>query len=159
MLRKPCCVVPALGVAIVLVNPAAGQQPGQPDHPRMRAALHELREARKELKEARDQWPPGYKDRALQAMNDAIESLRVNLAVRDVDSFRGYSRNPDYYTRFRDHPRLRSAILDLRQARIELESNLAQITDAKDRQLREEALDNLDIALGHILVLVRDRKR
>jgi len=159
MLRKLCCILPALTVAAVLGSPLAGQQPGQPDHPRMRAALQELREARKELKAAKDQWPPGYKDRALESIHDAIESLRTNLAIKDVDTFVGYSRNPDYYTKFRDHPKLRSAVLDLRQARLELESNLANLRDPRDRELRERTLDDLDIAIGNILVLVRDRKK
>lgn len=159
MLRKLYCIAPALAAAVVLASPVAGQQPGQTDHPRMRAALHELREARKELKDAKDQWPPGYKERATQAINDAIESLRVNLAVKDVDTFVGVNRNPDYYVKFKDHPRLRAVVLDLRQARIELESNLANLSEPRDRELRERALDDLDIAIGHVLVLVRDRKR
>jgi hypothetical protein len=159
MLRKLCVIAPVLAAAVMLSGPVRAQPPGQPDHPRMRAALHELREARNELKKVRDVWEPGYKDRALQAVNDAIESIRLNLQVKDVDTFVGVERNPDYYQKFKDHPRLRSAVLDLRQARLELESNLANLRDPADRTLRERALDDIDIALGHILVLVRERKR
>jgi hypothetical protein len=156
MLRKLCCIALALTAAAMFSGPVAAQPP---DHPRMRAALNELREARKDLKEAKDDRPPGYKDRALEAINDAIEALRINLAIRDVDTVKGLERNPDYYNKFKDHPRLRSAILDLRQARLELESNLPNVREPKDRELRERALDDIDIALGHILVLVRGQKR
>ena len=106
MRRKLMGIIPMLATAVVLSAPVLAQVPGQADHPRMRAALHELREARKELKDARDTWPPGYKDRALKAINDAIESLRLNLAVRDVDSFVGVERNPDYYQKYKSHPRV-----------------------------------------------------
>jgi hypothetical protein len=162
--RKLICVVPILIAASllsggVLLDPVVAQPPVQPDHPRMRAALNELREARKDLKAAKDDRPAGYKERALEAMNDAIEALRINLAIENVDTLKGLDRNPDYYTKFTDRPRLRSAILDLRHARIELESNLANLRDPKDRELRERALDNIDIALGHILVLIRDGKK
>jgi hypothetical protein len=150
------CIV-SIPVVVIALEGSVSAQP--PDHPRMRAALNELREARKDLNVAKDDRPAGYKQRALEAVNDAVEALRINLAIRDVDTLKGLERNPDYYLKFKDKPRLRSAILDLRQARLELESNLANLRDPKDRELRERALDNIDIALGHILVLVKEGKK
>ena len=156
MSRTLICIVPILVAAVAASGTAAAQPP---DSPRIRAALNELRKARKDLKEAKDDRPAGYKERALEAIDDAIEALRINLAIRDVDTMKGLDRNPDYYLKFKDHPRLRSAILDLRQARLELESNLGNLRDPKDRELRERALDDIDIALGHILVLIKDQKK
>jgi hypothetical protein len=156
-----CCVsgfAAAIALAAPVERPAVAQQK-EVNHPRMRAALHELREARKELNNVKDHWPPGYKERALEAINNAIETLRADLAIRDVDNFVGYDRNPDYYTKFKDHPRIRSAVLDLRQARAELESNLATLPEGMARDLRLRVLDDIDIALGHILVLLRERKK
>lgn len=124
------------------------------DHPRLRAALHELREARGELKEARDAWPPGYKDRAMTAMNDAINSIRVILDVKDVDTFRGVDRDPDFYRRHKDHPRLRAALEDLRDAREELRSAKADF-----RGLKGRALDDIDVAIGDILTLIRHGRK
>ena len=123
------------------------------DHPRLRAALHELREARTELKSATDNWPVGYRDRALRSINDAIESVRTILAVKSLDDFRGVDRNADYYKRFKDHPRLRAALTDLRQAREELRAAKADFGGKKER-----ALDDIDVAIGDRLVLIRNRR-
>jgi hypothetical protein len=156
MVTRLCRSAAALA-AVVVVGFAAGPARGQgaPDHPTLRAALHELREARKHLKEARDVWPPGYKDRAEASIQSAIESLRQILKVENVDNFRGVSRNPDYYTRYKDHPRLRAAVQDLRQARIELQPD----TTTDFGGLKDRAMDDIDIAVGDILTLIRAGKR
>jgi hypothetical protein len=145
--------VVALAAAAV-VGPAARAQ-GVPDHPSLRAALHELREARAKVQEARDAWPPGYKDRALSSTQAAIESIRKILKVENVDTFRGVDRNPDYYSRYKDHPRLRAAVQDLRQARDEIRPD----TTTDFGGLKDEALDNIDIAVGDLLTLIRSGKR
>jgi hypothetical protein len=124
------------------------------DHPKLRAALHELREARNALKDARDTWPPGYRERALRSIDEAIESVRTILAVKDVNTFRGVDRDADYYKRYRDHPRLRAALEDLRDAREELRTARADF-----RGKKEQALDDIETAIGDILTLVRYKKR
>jgi len=150
MLRLLRTAVPAIALAVFALT-ALGQ--GKADHPRLRAALHELREARAELKSARDTWPAGYRDRAMRSINDAIESVRTILAVKSVDDFRGVDRGPDFYKRFADHPRLRAALQDLREARQELRASKADF-----RGKREQALDDIDVAIGDILTLIRNRK-
>lgn len=145
-----CRVMPVFVTAVALIlfaGPAPAQQPV--DYPHMRAALHELRDARKELHEARDTWPPGHKERAISAIDDAIQSLKTILAVRGED-FRGVERSPDYYNRFTDHPKLRAALSDLREAREELSRAKANFGTKKGR-----ALDDIDIAVGHITALMR----
>jgi len=147
----------AFGAALIMFTgaPEATAQPkGKPDHPRLRAALHEMREARSDLKNAADAWPPGYKERALGSINDAIKSVQLILAVKDVNAFVGVDRNPDYYKRYKDHGRLRAALADLRDARDELKTAKADFGD-----LRERALDDIDVAIGDILTLVRHDKR
>jgi hypothetical protein len=140
-------------MATAFSSTAGAQQ--KVDHPNLRAALHELREARGELKAARDTWPPGYRERALRSIDDAIQSVRTILNVKDVDSFRGVDRDPDYYSKkFKDHPRLRAALYDLREAREELRSAKADFGNLKDR-----ALEDVEIAIGDILVLIRNNKQ
>ena len=136
---------------LALVTLGAGVSPAQERvrHPRLHEALAELREARKELEAARDNWPPGLKGQALNAIDEAAKSIKVILGVRG-DDFRGLDRNPDYYKRYRDHPRLRSALHDLREARRELEDAKADFRD-----YRERGLDDLDVATGSIVVLLR----
>lgn len=139
---------------LILAAPAAAFAQKAPNFPRLRAALHELREARGELKVASDSWPAGYKDRALASIDDAINSVRGILKVNDVNSFRGVDRNEEYYKRFKDHPRLRCALQDLREARGELLGSPAEVGDLKGR-----AIDDIDVAIGDILVLIRNDRR
>ena len=155
MLRRSFFAAPALALA-ALAGPMAGGTAAQQkvDHPNLRAALHELRDARASLKDAKDVWPAGYRDRALASIDDAIKSVRSILAVKDVDTFRGVERTPDYYNKFKDHPRLRAALEDLREARTELRAAKADAGDLKER-----ALDDIDVAVGDILVLIRGGKR
>lgn len=142
----------ALALAGALSGGAAAQ--GRADHPKLRAALQELREARKELQEARDGWPAGYKERALGSTQDAINSIRTILAVKDFDSFRGVDRDTDFYRRFKDHPRLRAALSDLREAREELRTARDDFGGQKER-----ALDDIEAAIGDILALIRPNRR
>ncbi len=135
----------------IVAGPACAQKV---DHPRLRAALHELREAHQDLQQARDSWPAGYKERALRSIQDAMKSVQIILAVKDVNSFKGVDRSPDYYQQYKDHGKLRSALHDLREARAEL---LAAKADFRD--LRERALDDIDAAVGDILTLIRYNKK
>jgi hypothetical protein len=140
------------GLAGFAHGPAAAAE--KVDHPKLRAALHELREARRELETAKDIWPPGYKERALASTQDAMNSLKTILAVKDVNAFRGVDRNPDFYKRLGDHPRLRAALHDLRDARDELRTARADFNGLKER-----ALDDIDAAVGDIVTLIRYRPR
>jgi hypothetical protein len=152
MIRVFLSMAPALALVVSPPAPAAAQAPV--DSPRLRAALHEMREARNHLRDARDVWPPGEKKRAEQAIQSAIESVRTILAIKDVDTFRGVDRNPDYYGKYRDHPRLRAALDDLRDAREELRSSRQEFGGHKDR-----ALDDLDVAAGSIVHLIRHGRK
>jgi hypothetical protein len=154
MFRCLCLSTTLLALALFAGPPPAPAAGQKVDHPRLRAALHELREARTVLKDAKDVWPPGYKEQALRSLNDAIATVRTILAVKDVDNFRGVDRNPDYYRRYKDHPRLRAALDDIRDARDELRSARAEFAGLKD-----QALDDLDVAAGSIVMLIRHGKR
>jgi len=147
--------VAALALAVLvaaLVSPVGAG--GKADHPKLRAALHELREARHALQESKDHWPPGYRDRALASTQDAINSVRTILAVKDVNTFKGVDRSPDYYKQYKDHPHLRAALNDLREARDELRSARADAGNLKER-----AMDDIDAAIGDIVTLIRHEKR
>ena len=158
MVRQLLRLAPAFAVAVAAAvtasapAPAGGQE--KVDHPRLRAALHELREAQRNLLTAKDTWPPGHREQAQQAIRDAVRSVQTILAVKDVEDFRGVDRNEDYYGRYKDHPRLRAALDDVRDARDELRSARADFGGLKDR-----ALDDLDVAAGSLVTLIRHNKR
>lgn len=147
MFRRILCLVPVFALVVLAADSATAQDGLR--HPRLHAALSELREARKELMEARDNWPPGQKEQAMGAINDAMRSLMTILSVRE-DNFRGLDRGPDFYKRFGDHPRLRAALHDLREAREELLSARADFGNMKERALRD-----IDAASQHIGALMR----
>ena len=148
--------------ALVAVLTAAGlatAQPTQPrvqkvDHPRLRAALHELREARKWLSDAKDNWPPGYKERALASTQAAMDTIRTMLAVKDVDTFVGVDRDDDYYKKYESHPRLRAALDDLRDARDELKGDKEIVGPT-----RQDAIDYIDMAIGDVLTIIRHKPK
>jgi len=151
--RFHCTAATALAVLLVVaVGPAVAQRPV--DHPRLRAALHELREARAAVDAARDAWPSEHRRRALRAIDDAMKSVGTILAVKDIKTFRGVDRKPEYYKRFKDHPRLRAALQDLCEARRELREAKADF-----RGKKEQALDDIDVAIGEVLTLIRYKKR
>jgi len=139
-------VAPLAAIAL-WAAPAPAQE--RVKHPHLHEALAELREARKELQTTGDNWPPGLKDQAFSAIDDAIKSIKVVLNVKG-DDFRGLDRNPDYYKQYKDHPRLRSALHDLREARRELEDAKADFG-----LYREQAIGDLDVACGSIVLLMR----
>jgi hypothetical protein len=64
----------------------------------MRAALSELREARKEMADARIDFG-GHRKKALMAIDDAIRSLGGALDIRDKDDIRVEGRGRDFYKR------------------------------------------------------------
>lgn len=135
------------------------------DSPRLRSALYELRLARQSLSESKDIWPVGYRDRALESTQDAIDTVQILLAVKEKDPIVGVERPAEYYKKYADHPRLRAALEDLRAARDELKANPA--TGEKEKEpgekekgrkmdpLREQACDHIDMAVGDILRLIR----
>ena len=144
-------IVPALALAMLF--PVVAMAQPRVSNPRLRAALHELREARAHVAASRDAWPAGHREAATKAIDDAINSVRTILDVKSLDSFRGVDRTPDYYKRYSDHPRLRAALDDLRDARQELRAAKADFRGMKDR-----ALDDIDVAVGHILTLIRYKR-
>lgn len=160
-----------LATACVAASLAAAQAPPPAPEPvikihspRLQATLYELREARKSLSESKDVWPVGYRDRALESTQDAIDTVQILLAVKDTDPIVGVDRNADYYKKYADHPRLRAALDDLRSARDELKGGPAPGDQEKEKAnklgpLRQQALDHIDMAVGDILRLIRHQPK
>jgi hypothetical protein len=95
-----------------------------------------------------DSYRSGAKHRALEAIDNASKSIKVILGVTG-EKYRFLSRNSDFYKGFPDHPRLRSAQHDLRQAHEELMNAKAEV----DRK-REQTLEDIEVALASIGVLI-----
>jgi hypothetical protein len=86
----------------------------------------------------------------MAALGDGAESIRTILQVKDLNGFRGVERGPEYYKRYSDHPRLRASLEDLRKARDDLRAATSDFNGMKER-----ALDDIEVAVGEIVVLLR----
>jgi hypothetical protein len=124
-------------VALVVAGPGPGPARAQRgrEHPRLHAALHELIEARRELKGARHDFG-GHRKKALAAVDDGIKSLRGILRVKG-DRVPGVERGREFYKGYKDYPHLRRALRDLREAREELRSARGDFGGLKERGLRD----------------------
>src|SRR5262245_17373140 len=130
MLRTYCTSI--LGLAFVALTTSDAQ--AQQRHPRLHAALHELREAKRSVQNIpgpRD----GKKRDLLMALDAASDSIKVILDIKD-DNFKGIDRSPDFYKRYKDHPRLRAAMDSLRDAQEELRDARANFGNNRERALR-----------------------
>jgi len=143
MLRKSLTLVPVCALLVLAGTEmsAWGQQPVR--HPRLAAALYELSTARKELADAGGGFG-GHRKKALQAIDEAMESLRFILEVKGDDPRVGL-RKPEFYRKFKDYPHLRQVIVDLREAREELRDAKADFRGRKERALRE-----IDVAIEQV---------
>jgi hypothetical protein len=131
MLRTYCTIT--LGLVFVVLTTSDLQ--AQQRHPRLHAALHELREAKRSIQDIpgpRD----GKKKDLLLAMDAAMDSIKLVLDIKG-DNFKGIDRSADFYKRYPDHPRLRAAMDSLRDAREELRDARANFGGNRQRAVRD----------------------
>jgi len=85
------CVLASVALSSVLAMPVfasessiqarEGMQQEKERHPRLAAALREMRDAKKELENAPSNFG-GYKSAAIRALDDAIKQLQLALEFR-----------------------------------------------------------------------------
>jgi hypothetical protein len=100
---------------------AAGPQASVPvtKHPRLHFALHELREARRELKEAAHDFG-GHRLKALEAVEAAIVQVKKCLeAVGEKPT--GLAPKAEVYKKYKHFPHIHHALHELREAKHALE--------------------------------------
>lgn len=125
----------------------AGAQ-NSPRHPHMHHALHELREARTELKEAAHDFG-GHRVMALEAVDFAIKQLDIALKGAN-DNIKGTGkRDPDLYKKYSFHPHIHHAIHELKEARRELKEAKHDFDGHRADALRavDAAIVQLELAL------------
>jgi hypothetical protein len=125
---------------VVMVGPVAAQKGEKVKYPRLHSALHELREAKNDLKISKRAFG-GKKEKAIEAIDAAIVSLKKCLDIKG-DDYKGIDRDRDRAKKFKDHPHVRMAIEDLRDARREL-------NDAPDKFKghKKQAIKDIDHAI------------
>ena len=125
---------------------SSGQTPAQ-KHPHMHHALHELKQAREELKEAAHDFG-GHRVMALKSVDAAIH--QIELALKGAgDSYKGAKGNPDQYKKYSNHPHIRHAIHELKETRTELKNAAHNYGGHREAALKDvnHAIDQLELAL------------
>jgi L-lactate utilization protein LutB len=131
-----------IGAALATLNLTALRGLAE-EHPRLHAALYELRHARTELKEAKHDFG-GHRAKALEALNAAI--TQIDQALKAVgDNRKSVDPGADIYKSYVNHPHIRHALVESRKARTELKE---AAHDYKGH--RAKAVAALDEVIGQL---------
>jgi len=144
-------VLTGLGLTVlVLASPRPAF--GQVRHERLHIALHEMREARGELRTAAHNFG-GHREKALEAVNASIR--QIEEALRAVgDNVKGIAPAGEVYKRYKHHPHIHYAIEATREARAFM---LAAKHDFKGH--REAAIRDMDVALDQLQLCLKFARR
>ena len=129
--------------------PAGAQQPIHP-HYDLHHALWELRDARKELKEAAHDFG-GHRVKALAAVDAAIKQL--DIALKNAgDNIKGAPTRGDLreeYRKYKHHPHIHHALHELRHAAKQLEEAKHDFGGHRAAALRDanQAIRQLELCL------------
>ncbi len=138
MVRRLFCTFGVVALAFGFVPQAHAQK-----YPRMVSALGELKEARKEMKEAAIDFG-GHKVKALEAVDNAIEQMDKALRAIGIDPVYDPPKK-DVYKAYKNHPYIRHALAELRKARMEMKE---AATDFKGH--KEKALEATNVAINQL---------
>jgi hypothetical protein len=115
-------------------------------HPHLHHALHELKEALVELKEAAHDFG-GHRVNALKAVDAAIIQVEKCLKAKD-DGYK-LKVGKDIYRKYKHHPHIHHAIVELKEARKELKEAPHNFGGHRERAIKDIdfAIKQLELAL------------
>jgi hypothetical protein len=127
-----------------------GTAQAQPKHPALHRAVYELREARTELKESAHDFG-GHREKALHAVDAAIGQIDKAL-VGAGDTVKGFrpKGDSDGFKKYKDHPHIRHALHELREAKGALENAKHDFGGH-----REQAIKDINIAMVQLEEVLR----
>jgi tetratricopeptide (TPR) repeat protein len=138
------CLAFALAAGLGLLgSPAIQAADKKAEYPHMHHALHELREARTELKEA-DHDFGGHREKALKDIDEAIKQIDKALKAKG-DDLKTVAKPDVDYTKYKHHPHIHHAIHELKETRTEL-----QVAKHDFGGHREQALKDVDRAIKQL---------
>lgn len=146
-------IVAALALfGLALGSASSFAQDKKHPHHHLHHALWELRDARKELKEAKHDFG-GHKEKGLHAINDAIKQLELILEYKN-DNIKGAPTRGDLkeeYKKYKHHPHLHHALHELRHAHKQLEETTHDFNGHKKAALRDihTATVQIEVLLKH----------
>jgi hypothetical protein len=135
-------VVTTLFAGLSLLAPCVSRASAE-EHPRLHAALYEMRHARTELKEAKHDFG-GHRAKAVEALDEAI--TQIEKALKAVgDDYKGKDPGKEVYKGYANFPHIRHALVEAKEARAELK---AAAHDYKGH--REKAVEALDAVVDQL---------
>jgi len=142
----------ALGVCLLWATSVRAE--GTEGHPHMHASLAELKEARRELKEAAHDFG-GHRAEALKAVDAAIKQMRQALEVAPggVPAKAVAPAAPPVEAGVK-HPHIRAALAELKGAQTELKEAAHDFGGH-----RAEALEAVDAAIKHLTFALEYKER
>ncbi|MFO0936172.1 MAG: hypothetical protein U0798_06625 [Gemmataceae bacterium] len=120
-----------------------------PHHPHMHHSLHELKEARIELKEASHDYG-GHREKAILAIDAAMKQIVIALK-ESGDEYKGGKPDKEVYKGYKHHPHIHHAIHELKEARKELKEAKHNFSGHREAAIKDidVALEQLALALKH----------
>jgi cell fate (sporulation/competence/biofilm development) regulator YlbF (YheA/YmcA/DUF963 family) len=150
-LRKLSIFGPMALLCLAVLSVPAMAQKKHPHH-NLHHALWELRDARHELKETKHDFGE-HKEKAILAINEAIRQIEICLKnVGDNGKGEPTRRDlKDEYKKYKHHPHLHHAVVELRHAHKELKETRHNFGGHKDAALRDinAAIFNIEALLKH----------
>jgi L-lactate utilization protein LutB len=139
-------LVSAAFAALILLGPSAPRASAE-EHPRLHAALYEMRHARTELQDAKHDFG-GHREKALSALENAIS--QIDKALRSVgENIKGVDPGKETYRAYANHPHIRHALHEAREARAELKNAAHDFKGHREKAVEalDRVIDQLDKAL------------
>jgi hypothetical protein len=134
-----------LGLPLLASTPRAMAQEGPFAH--LASAIYEMREAKAELKEERFKR---HREQAVKELDAAIAEteLAVKEAKIDLRRFEGPKNPKEYYKTYKDFPHLRHAVVELVEAKKEIER--------EKRGNFSRAIKAIDVAIFRVAEALKD---
>jgi hypothetical protein len=141
--------------ALALIALVGSVQAGPSLHPHhhLHHALWELRDARKELNEAKHNFG-GHRSKAIAAIDDAIKQVELILKNHGDNSVKGTPTRGDLreeYKKYKHHPHTHHAIHELKHAHHQIKESRHDFGGHREAALRDihHAITQLELTLKH----------
>ena len=121
------------------------------EHPRLHAALYELRQARTELADAKHDFG-GHRAKAVDALDEAIAQIEKALRAVD-DNVKGVEPAGEVYKGYANHRHIRHALVEAKEAQGELKAAAHNFKGHREKAV--QALDDVIDQLGKALEYAR----
>jgi hypothetical protein len=123
----------AVGFVAILLMPRGAW--AEPQYPFLHSAVYEMMEAVRELRDAPRDFA-GHKVKAIHALNQAIHQVEKMLDAVG-EPFKGHLPPKGAYDKYANHPHLRQAVVEMRDALALLKETTRDFGGHRDKAIRD----------------------